>query len=410
MSRKEQITAETEAETPSVVIEQKQKQKRQRLIYPVHEGHRSQQTAAKYKMNFERFLNYIRIHDLDVLLDLGREAIQELVMKYTMSLRDNVEKRYTRGTVNNFIAPIIYFFDNNDIELNKRKIRRYFPSDESVKEDRPYSIEIQQILSVCDLRSKALILLMVSSGIRVGATYSMQIGDLVEIRFESHRLYKVAVYARTRDRYHTFCTPECYEAVQEYLDFRKRCGEDLKDKSPLFRKHFNKNDPFTINVPHFLSEAAVMRLIDEALKKAGVKTPDAMRSHAFRKGFKSICEQSGMKSINIEVLMGHNIGVSGHYYRPAESDMLEDYMTHAADILTISSEHHLKKRNEELESGTAQEIAQLKEQMNDLKQLVYPLGPLPNRGPGKHKRAIYLKLLKAQYKVKGIDIDVSHLE
>jgi hypothetical protein len=55
MSRKDLITAETEAETtPSVVIEQKQK--RQRLIYPVHEGHRSQQTAAKYKMNFEHKL------------------------------------------------------------------------------------------------------------------------------------------------------------------------------------------------------------------------------------------------------------------------------------------------------------------------------------------------------------------
>ena len=175
----------------------------------------------------------------------------------------------------------------------------------------------------------------------------------------------------TRDRYYTFCTPECYEAVQEYLEFRKRCGEDLKDKSPLFRKHFNKNDPFTINVPHFLSEAAVMRLIDEALKKAGVKTSDAMRSHAFRKGFKSICERSGMKSINIEVLMGHNIGVSGHYYRPAESGMLEDYMTHAADILTISSEHRFKKRNEELETGTAQknteqdqEIAKMKERLD----------------------------------------------
>lgn len=101
-------------------------------------------------MNFEHFLNYISIHDLDVLLDIGRETIQELVMKYTMSLRDNVEKRYTRGTVNNFIAPIIYFFDNNNIELNKRKIRRYFPSDESVKEDRPYTREeISKTLSVC---------------------------------------------------------------------------------------------------------------------------------------------------------------------------------------------------------------------------------------------------------------------
>ena len=189
------------------------------------------------------------------MLDLGREAIQELVIKYTLSLRDNAEKNYRRGTVNNLIAPIMYFLVNNDIELNKRKVRRYFPSDETVKEDRPYTLEeISKILSVCDLRSRALILLMVSSGIRIGAMYTMQKGDLVEIQNGNYRLYKISVYARTRDKYYTFCTPECYEAIQEYLDYRKRCGEELKDKSPLFRKHFNKNDPFTINVPHFLSE------------------------------------------------------------------------------------------------------------------------------------------------------------
>jgi integrase len=162
-----------------------------RLIYPVDEGHRSQQTAAKYKKNFQHFQDYIGIYDEDVFLDLGRQAIQELVMKYTLSLRDNAEKKYTRGTVNNLIAPIIYFLDNNDIGLNKRKVRRYFPSDEYVKEDRPYSIkEIQQILSVCDLRTRAVILLMVSSGIRVGATYTMQLGDLAEMRYGNHYLYK----------------------------------------------------------------------------------------------------------------------------------------------------------------------------------------------------------------------------
>ena len=69
-----------------------------------------------------------------------------------------------------------------------------------------------------------------------------------------------------------------------------------------------------------------------------------MRSHAFRKGFKSICEQSGMKSINVEMLMGHNIGVSGHYYRPAEADILEDYMTHASDALTIDPNQRLQKK------------------------------------------------------------------
>ncbi|MGH9989031.1 MAG: hypothetical protein ACREAS_01200, partial [Nitrososphaera sp.] len=65
-----------------------------------------------YRVNFNRFLDYIKIHDLDVLLDLGKEAIQELVMKYTLSLRDISEKKYACGTVNNRIAPILYFLDN----------------------------------------------------------------------------------------------------------------------------------------------------------------------------------------------------------------------------------------------------------------------------------------------------------
>lgn len=218
---------------------------RQRLIFQVDEGHRSKYTANKYRVDFRHFLDFVRIHDLDVLLDLGKEAIQELVIKYTRSLRDNPEKKYSRSTVNNRIAAILYFLDNNDIELNKRKIRRYFPSDESTNDDRPYTLEeIRQILSVCDLRTKAMILLMVSSSVRIGALASMQISHLTEKDFQGLKLYKVLVYAGTRDKYFTFCTPECYNAIQDYLDYRKRCGENpLKDKSPLFRKDFNKHDP-----------------------------------------------------------------------------------------------------------------------------------------------------------------------
>ena len=136
-------------------------------------GHRSPQTANKYRVNFNHFLDYIKIHDLDVLLDLGKEAIQELVMKYTMSLRDNVEKKYSRGTENNRIAPILYFLDNNDIELNRRMIRRYYPSDESTYDDRPYTHEEIQVLSVCDLHGRVIILLLASSGLRIGALHIM---------------------------------------------------------------------------------------------------------------------------------------------------------------------------------------------------------------------------------------------
>jgi hypothetical protein len=42
-----------------------------------------------------------------------------------------------------------------------------------------------------------------------------------------------------------------------------------------------------------------------------------------------------MKSINVEILMGHTIGVSNSYYKPTEKDLLEDYLK-AISILTIN--------------------------------------------------------------------------
>jgi len=140
----------------------------------VDEGHSSKQTAIKYRTNFKHFLDNIKIYDLDVLLDQKKEVIQEMVIQYVLSMRDNTDKKYARSTVNTDVAAILYFFDNNDIELNRHKIRRYYPSDESTHDDRPYTTEeIQRILSLdcSDLRSKAIILLMASSGVRIGVFF-----------------------------------------------------------------------------------------------------------------------------------------------------------------------------------------------------------------------------------------------
>jgi hypothetical protein len=69
--------------------------------------------------------------------------------------------------------------------------------------------------------------------------------------------------------------------------------------------------------------------------------------HGYRKAHKTICENAGMKSINIELLMGHNIGVSGSYYKPTEKEVLHDYLK-AIDLLTISDENKLSKKIKEL--------------------------------------------------------------
>jgi hypothetical protein len=57
-----------------------------------------------------------------------------------------------------------------------------------------------------------------------------------------------------------------------------------------------------------------------------------------RKWFKTRCEIAGMKSINVENLIGHSIGISDSYYRATENELLDDYLR-ALPILAISNEY-----------------------------------------------------------------------
>jgi hypothetical protein len=69
--------------------------------------------------------------------------------------------------------------------------------------------------------------------------------------------------------------------------------------------------------------------------------------HGLRKWFKTRCEISGMKPINIETLRGHSMGIPGSYYRASERELLDDYIK-AIDFLTISNENRLQKQMQDV--------------------------------------------------------------
>lgn len=148
---------------------------------------------------------------------------------------------------------------------------------------------------------------------------------------------------------------------------REESKEKLTDKAPLIREQFNGNNPFTLNAPRFLSEPTIGYIIADIVKRSGIYNQckkEVSTSHGMRKFFMTECERSGMKSINVKMLLGHDIGVSGHYYRPPESDILADYMTHAADALTIDPTKRLEKENEDLKTIRAEEIEKLKSRLD----------------------------------------------
>ena len=103
------------------------------------------------------------------------------------------------------------------------------------------------------------------------------------------------------------------------------------------------------------------------------------RAHGFRKFYKSRAEQV-MRPINVEITMGHDIGISASYYKPTEKEVLDDYLK-ALDLLTINGDKHvlqkqvtelteISKNNEYIIKGKLQEkdeeIMNMKEEMNTM--------------------------------------------
>ena len=142
----------------------------------------------------------------------------------------------------------------NDVLLNKRKITRFVPPNESANDERAYTHEeIAQILLKCDERSRVMILLMASTGMRIGSLDGLQIGDLTKI--PEYNLYKIFVYGRSKaDRYYT-------AAIDSYLGYRQRFGDPLKKTAPLIREQFDIYDKLQEAYPKPVSYRGILWII-----------------------------------------------------------------------------------------------------------------------------------------------------
>ncbi|MGB8085242.1 MAG: hypothetical protein WCF07_03000, partial [Nitrososphaeraceae archaeon] len=162
----------------------KEKEARPR-IYLVTEGLKSQATRDTYRIAFQIFLNdTVKNQDLSTLLDLKLTVIESKIISHIEYLR-NV-KKVKHSTIQTYISAIFHFFLMNDVALNIRKINRFYSEEDDEDydpvRDRPYSIdEISKILDKADVRSKVIILLLASTGMRLGAIPGLKIGDLKQI-------------------------------------------------------------------------------------------------------------------------------------------------------------------------------------------------------------------------------------
>lgn len=260
------------------------------------------------------------------------------VMQYMRHHKERVEKGdLSASTISNYYKPIKLFCDMNDIVLNWKKITRGLPKGRKHSTDRiPTLEEIKQLLKYPDRRLKPAILTMLSSGIRLGAWDFLRWGDITPInKNEKVAAAKIIVYRGERDEYFTFITPEAYEAIKEYLDFRASHGESITEKTWILRDEFDlaKSSRGLATVPKQLQSSGLKRLIERALwaqklrkpLENGQKRHEFKADHGFRKYFKTMAEQQ-MKSLHVEILMGHSTGLADNYYRISDEELLSEYL------------------------------------------------------------------------------------
>jgi integrase len=338
----------------------------------------SEYTKKIYKFHMEKFLNHYKT-DLATFLRLPTQQISNLLTKYL------VELKVSKSSKNLVFYTIKHACEMNDVILNWKKLKKFNKSKKTGNEtngrDRAYTHEeIKKILDFGDQRIRTAVLILASTGIRIGALHSIRIRDLE--RFGD--LYKITIYAgEDNDEYYTFCTPETAKEIDTYLDFRKRHGERITGDSFLLVKQFNVNSKIQFTGEQY-GKHSLQIILEDYIRRSGLRRIDHDNPHkrkevpifhGFRKFFSSQLVKADIKTEIRWLLEGHGLlGNDRSYVKVSENvkDLLDQY-TKAIDNLTINEENRLKKKIEVLEVQKSRfekiikDVEELKRKYNRLK-------------------------------------------
>jgi integrase len=211
----------------------------------------------------------------------GNDSLEQFLSRNPKEIEDELidfiitskEKGMKRAAIFNYIKPVISCCKINDVAINTTKVRKFMPPNVKVKKSREYKdYEIQKLLDIADERLRAAILILSSTGIRIGALVGLKLGNL-EKAGENGELYKVTVYENEPEEYITFCTSECKEkGIDPYLAMRERFGEVINDSSPLIREQFDKRDQFSAEHPRHVKVIAIAGKLSALAEAAGLRT------------------------------------------------------------------------------------------------------------------------------------------
>jgi site-specific recombinase XerD len=336
------------------------------------DGKSSNSTKKAYACHLILFCRF-HLTDPDKLVMLSPGEIKQMVIDYILQLKRKCKNsagkpkmgEISANSIKLYLTGIQSFLEEHEITLPWKKLAKYCPEDVS-NDYRSYTRqEISKLLSIADLRDKCIILLMASSGIRVGAIPTLTIKSLKPL---DQGLGLLTIYGESKkSRYVSLVTPECMSTMDAYFEERRKQGEKLSERSSLIRDKYSIYST-RINNPKSPKAASINAQMRFLMRKAGLAFEELQPDHAFRKFFNSTLMNSDVAVKFKELMMGHSIKLDDVYYdRDSETSSKKlrlEYMK-AVDALTIKDEFRLRKQISEQEEKLKQvpKVEQLQQQL-----------------------------------------------
>ncbi len=250
----------------------------------------SSQTLRTYQSILGRFTQWLEKE--------GVQTANQITSRYVRRFMSQISG--TQWTLNGYgraIRTFINFLNQEDWVDHKIHIKVPPPPRQSL----PFlnSSQIKQLLEVCDVQEKAIILLIVDSGLRRQEVCNLKIGD-VQIE---NGMIRVVQSKGNKDRI-VFIGQATINAILDYLpDFSYR-----EKESPLFKAKNGK--PFNGD--------SMQRMFLRLSKQSGIKvTP-----HMLRRSFATLSLKFGMDMVSLQMLMGHaSIETTRRYVQLLSDDL-----------------------------------------------------------------------------------------
>jgi site-specific recombinase XerD len=232
----------------------------------------SKNTIKTYKGLFEEFINYYHKFEIQRI----NEKMIIVFLQYLV-----LERKISLSYQNQSINAIKFYYER--VLGGQRKI--YLVERPRREKTLPEVLNEKEILStikqVKNIKHKAIILLLYSSGLRLSELLNLKIKDI-----DSNRMQVFVQQSKGRKDRYTLLSKKVLPVLRQYLI-------EYKPKEWLFEGAKGKQ----------YSESSVQTIVTEAYQKAGIKKK--VSTHTLRHCFGTHLLENGTDLRYIQVLMGH---------------------------------------------------------------------------------------------------------